>query len=425
MQLQNSTLEAFRGLDETGQRAALGRMSDEAKRTLLDQIKSQSAPVQPSQSAPLRQDMNAGEVAKDQVAHQIKGANDLITGAPDAAAGLFGAFKDILTGKGTRKAQEMLTGTARQAGKTIGTVAQGTAALAGNLMNIPVNAPTDQEFQQSAEFAGANAMGIAAGEAIPAVVGAGKSAVAAPKNLFNAAKSKLAAPPLEPSAINRWMNVAAKQVEHGANPGQQLLKENLLGATKEATRSNVKTALQSASRDMETHLEAATKAGKTIDAQTPTYDAIASAKKRIGSPKDVTFQSQLDSILDDIETDFPDLDKLTPTKAHALKKALGDSIDWDGMNMDAPVNQAKIQIYRDLNSKIKAVSPGISAVQDRWGNLYIASKSLKKSMARDIVGAGSGAEAPRTLSMFEKAKTIAKNKVIGAENVKILKDLKQ
>lgn len=39
-QLQSSTLEAFRSLDETAQRAALGRMSDEAKRVLLDEIRS-------------------------------------------------------------------------------------------------------------------------------------------------------------------------------------------------------------------------------------------------------------------------------------------------------------------------------------------------------------------------------------------------
>src|SRR6185503_10681121 len=43
-QLQTSTLDAFRNLDDAGKRAALGRMSEEAKRTLLAQI--QEAPTQ-------------------------------------------------------------------------------------------------------------------------------------------------------------------------------------------------------------------------------------------------------------------------------------------------------------------------------------------------------------------------------------------
>lgn len=44
-QLQQSTLDAFRGLDETAQRVALGRMSPEAKQALLGQIKTQPSPA--------------------------------------------------------------------------------------------------------------------------------------------------------------------------------------------------------------------------------------------------------------------------------------------------------------------------------------------------------------------------------------------
>ena len=39
-QLQSSTLAAFKALDETSQRSALGRMSDDAKRTLLSELQS-------------------------------------------------------------------------------------------------------------------------------------------------------------------------------------------------------------------------------------------------------------------------------------------------------------------------------------------------------------------------------------------------
>ncbi len=192
--------------------------------------------------------------------------------------------------------------------------------------------------------------------------------------------------------VNKWMNVPAKEVLHGSNPGKQLIDEGLLGATKEATKDNVDRALDQAGKQMQSQLEAATSKGVTIDAQTPVYDAVAGATKKIGTPKDSTFQAQMNGIVDDIESKYPNLGKLSPSDTHKLKVELGDAISWSGAKYDDPANQALIQIYRKLNTSIKDGVEGIDKTQSRWGNLYAASKNLKNSLARDTVGTGTGVQ---------------------------------
>lgn len=201
-------------------------------------------------------------------------------------------------------------------------------------------------------------------------------------------------PPAAPDApaINKWMGIKPDEVSHGANPGQRLLDEKLIGATKEATAENVKSALDDATKAMKSRLKAATDEGIKIDAQTPVYDAKALVNKRIGSPKDAAFQSQVQSVVDDIEGKYPDLGRLTPEQTHALKVELGDSINWKGAAYDDPINKMMIQIYRDLNSAIKTNVEGIGPAQARWGDLYISSKGLRSGMAKDVVGKGTGAQ---------------------------------
>lgn len=193
-----------------------------------------------------------------------------------------------------------------------------------------------------------------------------------------------------PEAVNKWMGISSKEVLHGANPGQQLIDEGLLGATKTETQAKVKAALDHAGEAIGKQLKAATDKGVTIDAQTPVYDSLAAATKKIGSPRDATFQAQLNGILDDIEGRYADLHKLSPEQTHALKVDVGDSIKWSGPSYADPINQVLIRIYRDLNSAIKMDVDGITPAQSRWGNLYIASKSIAQGIAKDIVGKGTG-----------------------------------
>lgn len=190
--------------------------------------------------------------------------------------------------------------------------------------------------------------------------------------------------------IHRWLGVAPKELEHGANPGQQLLSEKLLGATKEATKANVDGALTGAGTDLAAALKTATAAGKTIDGDTIVQKALVDATKTIGLRSDTAFQSRLTGILDDIVATTPVSKNMTPEQAHALKKQIGDAIKWHGAPYEGDLNEVLLQMYRGLNEGLKSAGNNIGPLQRRWGNLYLASKSLKAGMTKDLAGQGTG-----------------------------------
>lgn len=553
-QLQTSTLDAFRSLDEPSQRAALSRMSDEAKQTLLQQIKAAAPAAAPPAAPAVDPSRTATEVMQDQAANVLRGIPSIITGIPGALGSAAQAAYQTITGSGTSKARDIVKGMAEP---FITTGKQAIELVKPGLVNAPsVDDPRTAAAAKAAGamLAGAELPNVLAGiggtgltAALKARVGplipdaeslivranANRDAYAAAssvadsiditkplsvlktantltRNARAAFQERLAQsiagralppdfsklpqpmptnaagvpmrtpqiastpeidalhqqslaeqarnnfpsgdfkPPTQPSApipispeiealmrgrafdnfpsgdikppstptppiempnppdmtikaapaalnaadVNKWMGTSPKEVLRGSNPGQQLIDEGLIKPTKIETKASVDSALGAAGKDMETHLSKATAEGKTIDAQTPVYDAAARAVKRIGSPRDSTFQAQINGIVDDIESRYPHLDKLSPKDTHALKVELGDAIKWSGPAYDTPVNQAMVEIYRDLNTAIKNDVPGIASVQSRWGNLYVASKNLAESLAEDVVGKGSGAPAP-------------------------------
>src|SRR5262249_35290710 len=148
--------------------------------------------------------------------------------------------------------------------------------------------PESPEWAQAAQGAGTM---LGAAELPNVVSGVGKVAGPLASKVFRS--NGLDAP-----TVNRWMDVPAKEVSHGANPAQQLLDEKLLGPTRRATKVNVDQALADSSQKLQGHLERGTQSGVTIDAQTPTYDATLGAIKKLGSPRDATFQAQMNGIVD-------------------------------------------------------------------------------------------------------------------------------
>lgn len=196
---------------------------------------------------------------------------------------------------------------------------------------------------------------------------------------------------MDSAKINKWMNVSSKDVAHGANPGERIIAENLLGADKSATKANVQSALKNSGASLESQLK---QSAEIIDANDTVIDSLSEAKGRY-QPKDPTIQKNIDTIWEQITSDYPNLDKLSPLEAQRLKAKLGDSITWKGEAASAPFNQALIRIYRGINQKIKSAVPGAAEELSRWGDLYIGNKSLAESLSRDVVGRGTGAAVPR------------------------------
>ncbi len=379
------------------------------------------------------QGATAGQVAQDQAAEVLKGIPEAVTGIPGALKSLGTTAYDALTGKAGKVAQD-LGGMAGGIAQPFKQAVQGAAEYVAPGSQGPQVAPESPEWAQAARASGT----MLAGAELPnAISGLAKIAGPAVSGAMQQIRSKLnASNPVTTAELNRWMDIPAKEVAHGANPAQQLVKEGLVGADKTATHANVKSALGSAGSDLEAALKTADQTGVTVDAQTPTYDSVAKATKKIGRPREAAFQATLDGIVDDIESRYPNLDKLSPSQAHALKVELGDSIKWSGVGYEEPANQAMLQIYRDLNKAIKTNVNGIGPLQDRWGNLYIASKNLAEGISENVVGKGTAAEVPRNPTNFERMKAATKPALkygakaaglgaLGAAGYQVYNDLKQ
>ena len=352
------------------------------------------------QERPSRSDLSsrsAVQVAEDQAANVLKGIPEAVTGIPGAVKGGAQAAFEALRGGGTGTAQGLIKGAVSP---IVTPVNQAIELARPGLVNAPT--PDDPETAASARGAG-SILGAAALEGVRSIPKVQQSAAQAYGALASKTKSLVTpipgtpAIPLDAPAVNKWMGVPAKEVEHGANPGQQLMSDNLLGAIKEATKANVDAALKATGNELQQRLIDAGNKGVTIDAQTPTYDSAAQATKRIGAPRDAAFQAKIDNIVDDIESRYPDLNKLTPADAHKLKVELGDAIDWHGEAYDDPINKVKVRIYAKINEALKADNVGVGDVQTKWGNLYSASKNLKRSLSKDIVGTGTGSDVPATI----------------------------
>ena len=97
------------------------------------------------------------QVMQDQAANAIKGIPQAVTGLPSAAGGAAQAFMDMITGQGSSKAQDIIKGILQP----VATSVRGAAALAAP---DSVTAPSDDEFAQAAQGAGANLGSVLLGE---------------------------------------------------------------------------------------------------------------------------------------------------------------------------------------------------------------------------------------------------------------------
>lgn len=200
---------------------------------------------------------------------------------------------------------------------------------------------------------------------------------------------------VNPPIVNKWMGIKPGDVSHGANPGQQLIDDNLLGTTKETTLANIKPEID----QLGTTLDAQLAAG---DAQGLTYNAKAIVNKRftdllnkgVVRTSDAAFRNKVLNIYENINAKLQkqglNWQSLSPSGVHKLKVEIGDSIDWTGVPAEDAVNRALMKIYGDLNAPIKADIPQLGANLERWGNLRLAQKGLQAGIDKDLVGVGTG-----------------------------------
>lgn len=401
-----------KGYEGAGSRTGLlGSLYDAATTAL-----SSGGPDVPADTRDIRE-RPAREVLRDQAAAMTRMPVKALESAPTAAQAFkmtakegAAAFKDMMTGKGSKRAVDMTVPALKAAVEPAVTLVKQTASVghqalpeviqrntmdpAGLLQDVPT--PEDPRTTDMAEAAMGNLYAAGA-------TGAAQLAKLPAKQVLNS----LARPfKTRSPELNAWMQVEPKEMFHGANPAERVLSEKLLGSTKETTRANVQKALDEAGKAMEEKLNAAGNTGVRINADTHVMGAIVDATKTIGKRSDAAFKARLDGILDDILNDYPNLGNLTPQEAHSLKVDLGKASKWSGVAETEDLNKVLKDIYSRVNGEIKTKIPDIVADMERWGDLKTASGALKKGMVNDLAGRGTGPKPPTPLR--KAAKTVAK-----------------
>lgn len=143
-----------------------------------------SAALAPQQSAPGRPGdpsdphYQAKETLKsvwDQIKNQVSGIPSLVTGLPAAAQQAAGVVKDVLTGEGSSPTEPSLgmrllkSPNAQAMAKSVAAPFVTSARGVHSLVNPSIPAPSDEEFAQASQAAGANAAGMALGAIAPKV----------------------------------------------------------------------------------------------------------------------------------------------------------------------------------------------------------------------------------------------------------------
>ncbi len=187
-------------------------------------------------------------------------------------------------------------------------------------------------------------------------------------------------------AANDWMGVHPKWMEHGANPGQRLVDEGIVGGTREEVKQQIDDRLVETGRELQAKLLRGQ--GKRIDAEPMVQTALFNATRRIGLSSDPAFQARLNVVLEDILQRAPNLNQLSPAQANALKTEIGKSIKWTGTPYEGDINKALLEIYGGLNGAVKSNVPGVAPTLSRYSDFKVAQDALEESILKEQAGPG-------------------------------------
>ncbi len=239
--------------------------------------------------------------------------------------------------------------------------------LAGNVPVVGPMAASIGEQAAQGDVAGA------AGKAAVLLAPAGKAAgvkVAEKLHMKPGARS-----------FNALMELNAKELEYGRNPGELLSREGVSAATKEGLLDRTKSMKKTAGQGIDLILNQ-DGAGKTIrDVDQLVQQPFVDATKGVGAGSESAFQSQLYERLKGIirvaDEHQIDLSKpLTPKEVNVLKQEVGKGMKWHGAPYEGEINQVLEQVYRNLNGAVEAAVPRIKAANKRWGELQSAENAL-------------------------------------------------
>lgn len=194
--------------------------------------------------------------------------------------------------------------------------------------------------------------------------------------------------------VNSVIKPLEKEFRFGRDPGRTVVEELANTGTKANTREQLARFITESKNGVGKEIEAAltdpSVANKKINIS-GAVRSIDSAIQKAAESGDELLMGRLQSVKDGLEYTFkqkggrlrksaPKSMELTPKEAQAVKRQIGEAMRWTGQAFDNDVNQARATIYREIDKLIDAAVPGIDRLNDRYGGLLSAEKSIERTM---------------------------------------------
>jgi len=194
--------------------------------------------------------------------------------------------------------------------------------------------------------------------------------------------------------VNSLIRPGLKDFNLGKNPGAGVAGEGIAAATVDGLAQKIVAKKRMIGAAIDTALQKPEIASKTTDVEPliskPINDAIAEATKsgnqalvtRLYSLRDaLTGEFGVDAERKVVRTGDRPL-RLDPYSTNQLKREVGRQTRWENPVAEPyseVLNSARVRIYHNLDSAIDAAAPGVESLNQRYGNLLSAEKSLEKA----------------------------------------------
>lgn len=216
---------------------------------------------------------------------------------------------------------------------------------------------------------------------------------------------------IAPAMLDKYViKPAARDFHFGKDPSLGVAREGLVANTREGLLTQITGKKKVIGQEIDNLLKSPGVASKRIDVS-PALKQIDDDIAKAAESGEELLYSRLVKIREGITGKFNMVEgkavkiadrnlTMSPLEAASLKRTIGSQSKWTGQAFDAEANQARVKVYRTINTLIDNVAPGSKSLNARYANMLTAEKALdhtinvvKRQHPFGLINTGIGATA--------------------------------